>query len=342
MSSRPVVRARRQTTAPSMMDVAKAAGVSHQTVSRVINGSDLVREQTRIKVVRAIESLGYRRNAAARTLVTNRSGRLGVIAAHLAERGPSALANAVQEAARDEGFEAVFVGLRALTPAVLNEAVNRLLDQAVEAIVVAVTHRESLATVESLALDIPVVAVEGAVDARPMSAGVAQYDGGRLATAHLLDHGHRAVAHVAGPLAWVEASERRRGWLGEHRGRGLEPGPEWEGDWSPEAGYLAGLEIARTPGVSAVFVANDQMALGVLLAISERGQRVPQDVSVVGFDDLPESRFFSPPLSTIRQDFVELAARAVDLCIRAISGETDPSSELVVPQLVERSSCTDL
>jgi DNA-binding LacI/PurR family transcriptional regulator len=335
----PTPRKRRTSGAPRLTDVAEAAGVSHQTVSRVLNGSTLVRDETRQKVLEATASLGYRRNSAARALVTNKSGRLGVVVAHLEERGPATLAAKLQEAARDEGYEAVFVGLQTLDTSTLPGAIDRLLDQAVEAIVVGVTHRESLEMVSGLQLRIPVVFVEGVADAGPLAAGVGHRAAAAMATDHLLDHGHTSVAHVSGPLEWLEAAERRAGWLSAHEQRGRVAGPEVAGDWTPESGYAAGVVLARDPSVTAVFAANDQMSLGLLRAMHEAGRRVPEDVSVVGYDNLPEAAYFIPPLTTVDQDFGELALRAVKLAVQAISGEKAPAYDLIQATLVERASC---
>lgn len=321
-----------------MADVAQAVGVSHQTVSRVLNGSPMVRPDTKDKVLAAIETMGYRRNGAARALVTNRSGRLGVIAAHLAERGPAMIVSSLQDAALAASYELSLVGLGELTRETLREAVDRLMDQAVEAIIVTVTHRDALALAQSLDLGIPVVLVEGVEGGEPLRAGVAQRSGAVLATEHLLSLGHRSVAHLAGPQEWVEATERRQGWLDAHAAAALEPGPGWEGDWTAGSGHAAGREIAADPAITAVFAANDQMALGLLLALREAGRAVPGDVSVVGFDDLPEAAYFSPPLTTVRQDFPELARRAVEVVVRALRGEAEPSTEPVAARLVRRDS----
>ncbi len=321
-----------------MADVAAAAGVSHQTVSRVLNEHPLVKEGTRARVRAAIEELGYRRNNAARALVTNRSGRIGLVAAHLALHGPSMLAVAVQEAGHAAGYDVAMVGLPELSTESLRSAVDRLLDQAVEAVVVAVAHRDSLETVASLRLPLPVVMAQGIQPGQPMAAGIDQVTGGRLATDHLLDQARGRVAHVTGPLDWVEAGQRRDGWLAAHAARGVAPGPELAGDWSARSGHLAGLALAEDPSVTAVFAANDAMALGVLRALHETGRDVPRQVRVVGFDDVPEAEFFWPSLSSVRQDFAALGRRAMDLTIRALGGERDASVDLVQPELVVRRS----
>jgi len=173
---------------------------------------------------------------------------------------------------------------------------------------------------------------------QPMAAGVDQHAGARAATEHLLDLGHRHVAHVTGPKDWVEAEERREGWRAAQSDRGLLPGPELTGDWSAESGYAAGLRIAEDGDVTAVFAANDAMALGVLKALHEQGRRVPEDISVVGFDDVPEAAYYWPPLTTVNQDFGTLGRRALELTLRALDGEADPVAALVEPALVVRES----
>ena len=262
--------------APSMADVAAAIGVSHQTVSRVLNGSPLVREDTRERVLAAITEMGYRRNNAARVLATNRSGRIGLISAHLALYGPSMVMDAVHGAAQRAGYEVSTVGLEELSAESLRGAVDRLLDQAVEAMVIAVAHRDALESARSLKLSIPVVLAQGVTEAEPMAAGIDQVAGAELATTHLLDLGHERVAHITGPLDWVETETRRVGWRAAHEARGLEPGPELIGDWSARSGYDAGRVIAADPDITAVFAANDTMALGLLRALHEAGRQVPR------------------------------------------------------------------
>ncbi len=324
--------------APSMADVAAAIGVSHQTVSRVLNGSPLVRQDTRERVLSAINEMGYRRNNAARVLATNRSGRIGMVSAHLVLYGPSMVLDAVHGAAHRAGYDVSTVGLEELSADSLRGAVERLLDQAVEAMVIAVAHRDALETARSLDLSIPVVLAQGVTEGEPMAAGIDQVAGAELATTHLLDLGHERVAHITGPLDWVEAEMRRDGWHAAHRARGLEPGPELTGDWSAQSGYDAGRRIAGDPDVTAVFAANDTMALGLLRALHEAGRRVPDEVSVIGFDGIPDGAFYWPGLTTVNQDFADLGRRAVDLTLRALGGETSPGTGLVVPTLVRRDS----
>ncbi|MFI5695485.1 LacI family DNA-binding transcriptional regulator [Kribbella sp. NPDC051586] len=327
-----------QGRAPSMTDVAAAAGVSHQTVSRVLNGSELVRADTRARVLAAIAELGYRRNNAARLLVTNRSHRIGMISAHLVLHGPSMIAVAVQDAGHKAGYDVSLVAVQDFSPESLRAAVDRLLDEAVEAIVVAVAHREALEQAISVEVPVPMVVVQGVSEGQRMAVGIDQEVGARLAVEHLLDLGHRHVAHIAGPLEWVEARQRRAGWQHAHEQRHVLPGPELFGDWSPRSGYEAGLRIAEDPDVTAVFAGNDAMAIGLVYALHEKGRDIPGEISVVGFDNVPEASYLWPALTTVDQEFSVLGRRAVELTLRALAGEVEPSTHLIPPALVIRDS----
>ncbi|MFC7494477.1 MULTISPECIES: LacI family DNA-binding transcriptional regulator [unclassified Nocardioides] len=323
---------------PSMADVAALAGVSHQTVSRVLNDASLVKPETRERVLEAIRQLGYRRNSAARSLATRRSGRIGMVSAHLSLHGPTMISAAVHGAANRLGYDVSMSALDEISPESLQQAVDRLLDQSVEALVVAVANRAALATTRALHLPIPVVIAQGVERGEPLAAGVDQEHGAVIAVRHLLDLGHTSVAHVTGPLEWVEGGERRAGWQAAHLERGLVPGPAEVGDWTAESGYRAGLALAENPAVTAVFAANDAMALGVLRALHERGRDVPGEISVVGFDDVPEAAYFWPALTTVNQAFSVLGTRALELAVRAIEGEEAPTADLVEPTLVVRRS----
>lgn len=324
---------------PRMTDVADVAGVSHQTVSRVINGSAQIRPQTRERVLAAIEELGYRRNIAARTLVTRRSGTIGVITADMNHFGPANTMLGLESASRAAGYSLVLAGLPEISPTSLRAAVNQVLDQAVEAVIVIVGHRAALTLAQSLRIDVPIVLVEGDRSAARLTAGVDQIQGARLAVSHLLDLGHQTVLHLPGPADWLQATARREGWRMalEERGR---PIPELmaEGDWSSRSGYESGLAMLAESRPTALFAANDQMALGLLRSLHEVGIRVPEDMSIVGFDDMPESGYFNPPLTTVRQDFRELGQRTMALVLRVISGELEASVSLVEPLLIVRSS----
>jgi DNA-binding LacI/PurR family transcriptional regulator len=321
-----------------MQDVARLAGVSHQTVSRVINGATSIRPETRERVLEAIERLGYRPNTAARTLVRGRSATIGIITTSSTLFGPTSIHATVNAAAREAGFFASSVSLTEMTREGFEAAVDHLDRLAVEGIVVIAGHDEALEVARSRSAKMPFVIVEGDLTRARRTVGVDNVAGARLATRHLLDLGHTEIAHVTGPLDWAEARARADGWRAEMVEAGLRPMEPVAGDWSAESGYDAGLRLAGMPEVTAVFSANDQMAVGVLRALHEAGRSVPHDVSVVGFDDVPEAAFLIPPLTTVRQDFSEIGREAIDMLTDAISGETDQDPSLIDPELIVRAS----
>ncbi len=207
---------------PVMADVARLAGVSHQTVSRVINGSANIRPSTRERVQRAIADLGYHPNTAARALVTRRSKIIGIIGSNTALYGPASIQFSIQDAARTAGYFTSLVTLAAVTHDELRGALDYLSRQSVEAIVMIVTQQEALAVVRSEATTIPLIVVEGELSGRGLSVGVDQAEGARLATRHLVDLGHRDIVHVSGPLTWTEARARGAGYIEVMRGARLE------------------------------------------------------------------------------------------------------------------------
>jgi DNA-binding LacI/PurR family transcriptional regulator len=325
------------TQKPVMADVARLAGVSHQTVSRVINGSPSIRPATKERVEQAIAELGYRPNTAARALVTRRSGIIGIIGANIAHYGPSSIQRSVQEAARAAGYFTSLVPLTDVTREALREALDHLARQAVEAVVVITAQEQALAVVQSEEAGVPLIIVEGDLSGRGLSVGVDQIDGARQATQHLIDLGHRAIDHVAGPMPWTEAKGRLIGYEDAMNAAGLAPRAHWEGDWTPARGYELGRELARKRDATAVFVANDQMAIGVLHAFAEAGLQVPRDISVVGFDDIPEAGYLNPALTTVRQDFYAVGQHAIDLVTATLAGSTTDVS-LLSPELIVRDS----
>jgi DNA-binding LacI/PurR family transcriptional regulator len=329
-----------------MTDVAAVAGVSHQTVSRVLNAHPSVRGETRERVLAAIEELGYRRNSAARALATARSATLGVVTTGSALFGPTSTLVAVEGAARDEGYFVSVATLRAHDAAEMHQVLEHLMAQGVEGIVVIAPQDDVAAAVESFRAPVPVVvvaALEHDGDAPPatLSLAVDQRRGARLATEHLLDLGHRDVVHVAGPQDWFDARERAAGWREALEARGLAPTRPRVCSWSAEDGYAAGRDLAEAvvagEGPTAVLAGNDQLALGILRALWERGLSVPGDVSVVGFDDVAGAAYFVPPLTTVRQPFGTLGARCVAMVLAALAGEPVEAAR-IAPELVVRSS----
>jgi DNA-binding LacI/PurR family transcriptional regulator len=208
----------------------------------------------------------------------------------------------------------------------------------VDGIVVVAPVRAMLEAVHGQRLEVPLVMVETSDRTDDLSVVVDQVAGAQMATRHLLDLGHSTVLHVRGPETWVEADARARGWLAELTAARAVVPETLTGDWSAASGYAAGLQIARRGDVTAVFAANDQMSLGVMRALYEAGRSVPGDVSVVGFDDMPEAAYFHVPLTTVRQDFAEVGRRCIERLLALIDGRTAPMRAAIQPELIVRAS----
>ncbi|MFE4834568.1 LacI family DNA-binding transcriptional regulator [Arthrobacter sp. NPDC056691] len=323
---------------PRLKDVADAAGVSYQTVSRVINNHPSVSAPTREKVKSTIAAMGYRRNTAARSLVTRRSQTIGVLASELSQYGPASTVAGVERAARDAGYFVSIAALREITRESLLGAVGHFIDQGVDGIILLARQSDSVVlALQEMTLAVPVVAAGSPGNSTVQGAAVDQRHGARLAVEHLIERGHRLIAHVSGPPGWADSDERATGWREALRAAGLQDQIIIEGDWSADSGYNIGLSL-EPEDITALFVGNDQMALGVLRAFSERNIRVPEDISVVGFDDQPEAGYFIPPLTTVRQDFGELGRRCVETLLRQMQGVGVDRPSVVIPKLVQRAS----
>lgn len=337
-----VLQQKKSRGAPTMEDVAQLAGVSHQTVSRVLNGHPNVSSKARDRVSTAIAELGYRRNASARSLVTRSSRTIGVVCLEMGQYGPANTLLGLQEAAYGEGYFVTVAGLRVLSESALREALDHLLDQPLDGIIVVAPLDAAVKMVRRLELPVPLVVVEATGNAERGTVAVDQQRGARMAVRHLIDAGHRRIAHLAGPQEWLDAQQRLAGWRAELAESGLPHITPMEGNWTAESGYKNGLAFADTRQATAVFVANDQMALGFMRALQERGLKVPEDVSVVGFDDQPEAAYFLPPLTSIRQDFQGLGRRCMQLLLSIIEERPFQASAFVAPELVVRASSAPL
>lgn len=321
---------------PVMADVAKAAGVSHQTVSRVLNEHPNVRAETRTRVLEVIDKLGYRRNLVARALVTRHTRTFGVVGFNTTLYGPASTVDGIEQAARAAGYFVSIVGLHTVDTAGMRDAIDYLADQGVDGIVVVAPQRSAARAFDGLPRGMPAVVVEGRHVGEVSVVSVDQVDGARLATEHLIGLGHRTVWHVSGPSDWLEAESRTEGWRTALEAAGRTVPETLTGDWSPRSGYAAGRRLAAMADqVTAVFVANDQMALGVLRALTEEGVKVPEQVSIVGFDDIPEAEFFSPPLTTVSQDFGAVGRGSIEVLLRQIkTGHALSHERLIVPPLL--------
>ncbi|HET6500245.1 MAG TPA: substrate-binding domain-containing protein [Amycolatopsis sp.] len=320
-----------------MADVARLAGVSHQTVSRVINAPDGVRPEVRQRVEQAIKELRYQPNAAARALARQRTMNLGVVSIGTSQYGPATTLFGIAEAAREAGYATSLVSLAVIDRQHMKTALEHLVADSVAGIIVLAPVATAVTAVHGLSPDVPLVLFEPGVHDGVTSVAVDETLGARLATRHLLELGHDTVWHVSGPEGWLGTDARIRGWRAELAAARRVAHEVIAGDWSADSGYRVGQRIARDPEITAVFTANDQMALGLLLALREHGRAV-NEISVVGFDDIPESAFYQPPLTTVRLDFTEVGHRCVDRLLELIRGEAPAPKPPVQPELVVRGS----
>jgi DNA-binding LacI/PurR family transcriptional regulator len=322
-----------------MTDVAELAGVSYQTVSRVLHDSPNVRRSTRDRVLAAIRQLDYRPNSVAQALVTGRSRVLGVVSFDTTLFGPASTLFGIEEAAHDAAYVISVASLKVLNRTSVLGAVDRLRRQGVDGIAIIAPQKSAVDALLHLPADIPVVAVEAGPDDSVAVVSVDQHAGAASATGHLLALGHRTVWHVAGPEDWLEAEQRIAGWRATLVAAGAPVPPILRGDWSPRSGYEVGRLLLEAGDVTAVFAANDQMALGLLRRLHEAGREAPREISIVGFDDLPEAAYFTPPLTTVRQDFAEVGRRCLHLLLEQVEGGRRSSARAVVPtELVVRRS----
>jgi DNA-binding LacI/PurR family transcriptional regulator len=320
----------------TIFDVARLAGVSHQTVSRVLNDLPNVRPATKARVEDAIKQLRYVPSPAARALVTKRSRTIGLIATGGTEFGPSSTVLHFNAAARDARWSVFTANMVDSDPGSARAAVEAFLRQNVEGIAV-ISGREGVTDiVAAMELTVPLVALQATPHAGMITVGVDQYEGGRAATAHLIELGHQRIAHLAGPSDSVDARERERGWRDELASAGLAAQVVGGGDWTPTSGFAFGKALPHD--ITAVFAANDQMALGLIHGLTIRGLSVPHDVSVVGFDDIPEAEHMAPPLTTLRQDFEQLGRDMLVTLLGRINADAGDPVPPSLPLLVERSS----
>jgi DNA-binding LacI/PurR family transcriptional regulator len=321
-----------------MADVAQLAGVSHQTVSRVLHDSPHVRGDTRERVLAAIRQLDYRPNSVARALATGRTKTLGVVSFDTTLYGPASTLLGIEQAAHDSGYGVSITSLRSLNRETVSAAIQQLRDQGVDGVAVIAPLRAGVDALKHVKPDFAVVAVEAGPNESIPVATVDQIAGAAAATKHLLDLGHRTVWHLAGPTDWMEAEERIEGWRTALDAAGAPVPALVRGDWTARSGYEIGEVLLKISELTAVLVANDQMALGLLRRLHEAGREVPADLSVVGFDDIPEAAYFTPPLTTVRQDFAELGRRCLHALLARIEGEEGMARVVVAPELVVRDS----
>jgi DNA-binding LacI/PurR family transcriptional regulator len=322
----------------TIRDVALRAGVSHQTVSRVINNSERVAPDTRTRVLSAIQELDYRPNAIARDMARGRTLTLACFAPNLTDYTFASLIEGAETEARRHGY--LLFAASAPDPAAFGSLLEQFIsNQRTEGLLVInpyIDERYLLVPGNT-----PVVFLGACARDRQVSSVVLDERlAGWMAASHILELGHRRIAHISGPLLEDCALDRRAGYETALQSAGLPPGPAWEGDWSATSGFeavQAWLQGGAT--FTALFAQNDRMAIGAIRALRQAGKRVPQDVSVIGFDDIPLASYFDPPLTTIRQDTFEMGRAAARLLLQAVEQpKALPQQLRLPPTLVVRAS----
>ena len=333
----------------TIKDVAQAAGVSTQTVSRVMNKFSYVSGETRQRVEAVVKQLGYRPSTLARSLIQQRSYTLGVVTYGLEYIGPSRTLNGIADKADELGYMLLMKELNNFEANSIEDVIDSLLARQVDGILWGVPEiGDNHAWIEQRMEKTPVPMLFLAMQPRQdiPSVGTDNFQGAVMAIQHLLDCGRKEIGHISGPLDWWEADERKRGWREALEAVGFDASEQHhaKGDWSSSSGEQAFIQLLESfPDMDAVFVANDQMALGVLREAHSRGIRVPDQLAVVGFDDIPESAYFYPSLTTLSQDLQLLGGQAVQNIVEMIQArQGDHSviarSSLIRPRLVVRES----
>jgi DNA-binding LacI/PurR family transcriptional regulator len=309
-------------------DVARLAGVSAQTVSRVINDSPRIRDETRRRVLEAMSQLDYRVNNAARALGTRTSRTLGVIVSDATLYGPAVAVAEIEAAARRTGRWVATAYADAADAASVRAAALHLRAQGVDGLIVVAPHALTARVLADVSDGIPVVPYNA------QDGGVRQRDAAALLVEHLARQGHRRIARLGGPPDWLDEIARAEGYRTALAAHGMTEVAAWVGDWSAVAGSHAAAQVAalvRTPdGPTAVVCANDQMALGLMAGLAASGVAVPACVSVVGFDDNPDAAYYRPALTTVRLDIAEEARQAVAAVVEGAEPAVGASARLVV------------
>lgn len=329
----------RRVKPPVIADVARVAGVSVPTVSRVLSGTAPVSAERQARVHAAIRELGFRPNGAARALSTGAQLMIAVFTGDTTRYGYASTIQGIEEAARQAGYMVVISVVESDHRAIVDSAIDLALSQPMAGAIVLEFDPPGAAALAGMPPWLPVVAAApGPFDTDAVvHAYMDDHRSAGHATRYLLDLGHRTVHHVAIPSSG-RPSARMLGWRSALEAAGA-PVPEvLRADWSPLSGYDAGVRLLDDPTVTAVLCGNDELAMGLAKAFADHGRRIPEDISVVGFDDHPLSQLWSPPLTTVRQDFVALGQQTFKLLLATLRPGPAPSSVRMTPDLVVRAS----
>jgi len=340
----PTERPSRKVKRATLDDVAQCAGVSYQTVSRVVNGHPSVAVVTRSRVLAAIDELGYRPNRAARSLATRRSNTIGIVGFDTRYYGPAQMLVNIESVLKREGYGLAFTSIDDGTVAAVQRAISEISNQDLDGVVmIAPLAGVDVESIADLFGDMPFVMIDVKPGEAVHSVAIDQAHGVRAVVQHLVALGHRNVCEISGPLRWNDARERHETLRSTLAAAGIEPGPSIESDWTAAGGFAAAQRLLATRApCTALVVGNDQMALGAIRALRDAGIRVPEDVSVTGFDDIPEAAYFDPPLTTVRQDFEALGQQCVEYLTNVIKAPQTPRHQRVLyPTFVVRSSTAE-
>jgi LacI family transcriptional regulator len=333
----------------TIIDVARAAGVSYQTVSRVINSKPDVSDETRERVKTIIQELGYKPSDIARSLIQKRSYTIGVVTAGLKFIGPSLTLNGITQQADEKGYTLLLKELPSFDTYDVQNLIDSLLSRHVDGIIWAapeIGENRKWIQENAISLSVPIIFLSMQPIEGISVIDVDNYMGGQIATQHLIDCGYKKVGLISGPLDWWAARQRKLGWeniLLKYQREATSR--TWiEGNWSSASGEKAFQQLLdKYPEIDAVFSANDQMALGAMSYAFLHNIRIPEDIAIVGFDDIPEAKYFCPPLSTVKQDLLNLGCTAVNEIVWAIETMREgnlptPNNHLLTPQLIIRQS----
>lgn len=322
----------------TIYDVAQAAGVSHQTVSRFLKGFEGIRPETRERVVRALDELGYRPNLTARSLKSGRSHRIGALTHEISQVGPSRVAEGASIAAREAGYVLDLVSLDVHDARAIEKSLELLTQHELAGVLALASTDEMVRAFQTMRFRVPAYISAEADDAVTGRRSELTGLGLPALVGHLADLGHRRLMHIAGPSTWSAARNRVHAYETAVAQRGLQSLGVLHGDWSARSGYRAIADRRDSTRATAIVAANDQMALGAMLALKERGYRIPEDITVVGIDDIPDAAYFDPPLTTLRIDFESQGRASVVELLSRIEGTEVRTVERPPSQLIVRRS----
>jgi DNA-binding LacI/PurR family transcriptional regulator len=329
---------------PTMLDVAKLAGVSYQTVSRVINDHPYVSKEVRQRVKAAIDTLGYRPSKAATKLASKSSKIIATVLYGSWFPGLAEIALNVELAAKTSGFDVILINITEPKKQLI-EALESVKAWAVDGIILIVPVQGlSFEEIQAICEDTPFVFIDTHQAANTPSVVIDEAYGTQELVEHLIHQGHTQFGEISGPLVWLNAQVRHQTCIQTFEAHGMEPPIHVEANWTVSGGYRAAKRLlADRNAFTAVIAANDSMALGVMRAVYEAELAVPQEISVVGFDDIPEAAYFTPPLTTVRRNLIQLGMTGFEYLMQRMDDlDTSPQQQVILPRVMFRASTQPL